>query len=467
MRQALRRALPMALAAVLVTGCGIAEHVVGQASPGAGEPVNVAPDDFPITGVSATPIDQLARNALADLNAFWSRAYPTFFRAPFTPLKNGYFSVDSDAIDEKAYPATGIGCAGSPAQPSEVAGNAYYDPRCDLIVYDRALLEELSHDYGRFLAPVVMAHEFGHAMQGRFGFAADGRSIQDETQADCFAGAWTRWVRDGKAQHLRLRTPELDDVIRGFLLLRDDVGSDPNDSQAHGSYFDRVSAFYEGFDGGVGSCRDDFGADRLYTAAAFANDTEYINQGNAPYDQIVSWTETTLPSFWSKVFPTAYRKQFEPPKVQQFDGTAPRCTGVQNRDLGYCAADTTVYLDGKDLAAPAYDQIGDFAVTTALSLPYSLAVRAQAGLSTDDGAATRSAVCLTGWYEAQWYNHAFSDVLPDVAISPGDIDEAVQFLLEYGVRPEVFPNTAASGFELVGAFRTGFLRGGDACDLER
>jgi hypothetical protein len=75
-------------------------------------------------------------------------------------------------------------------------------------------------------------------------------------------------------------------------------------------------------------------------------------------------------------------------------------------------------------------------------------------------------VCLTGWYEAQWYNGAFADST-NAVISPGDIDEAVQFLLEYGVRSEVFPNTSASGFELVGAFRTGFLEGGDACDLGR
>jgi hypothetical protein len=102
-----------------------------------------------------------------------------------------------------------------------------------------------------------------------------------------------------------------------------------------------------------------------------------------------------------------------------------------------------------------------------MALPYSLAVRDQAGLSTDDGAATRSAVCLTGWYEAQWYNQAFADVLPDISISPGDIDEAVQFLLNYGVDNQVFPNLDASGFELVGAFRTGFLEGGDACELDR
>jgi predicted metalloprotease len=465
MRQVLRHALPMAVAGVLLAGCGAAHHVAGQASPGAGEPVDVAAAEFPITGVSDTAVDQLARNALTDLNTFWAEAYPEFFGEDFTPLENGYFSVDSTAVDESAYPATGIGCAGSPTKPDEVAGNAYYDPTCDLIVYDRALLEELSTDYGRFLGPVVMAHEFGHAMQGRFGFAASGRSIQDETQADCFAGAWTGWVRQGKAEHVSLRTPELDDVIRGFLLLRDDVGSDPNDSQAHGSYFDRVSAFYEGFDGGVGSCRDDFGEGRLYTAATF-DDRDLTSGGNAPFDDIVGWVEDTLPAFWTGVFPSAYGTDFTPPTVKSFDGTAPGCAGVRDRDLGYCRRNTTVYLDQTDLATPAYDEIGDFALTTALSLPYSLAVRDQAGLSVDDGAATRSAVCLTGWYEAQWFKGAFKDTTGAI-ISPGDIDEAVQFLLEYGVRPEVFPNTSASGFELVGAFRTGFLEGGDACDLGR
>jgi predicted metalloprotease len=465
MRQVLRRVLPAAVAGVLLAGCS-AEVVVGQASPGAGEPVDISADEFPITGASDSEIDQFARNALADLNTFWIGAYPEFFGEEFTPLANGYFSVDSAAVEEGAYPETGIGCEGSPTSPDSVAGNAFYDPSCDLVAYDRTLLEELSTDYGRFLVPVVMAHEFGHAMQGRFGFAESGRGIQDETQADCLAGAWTGWVAAGEADHVALRMPELDDVIRGFLLLRDDVGSDPNDTQAHGSYFDRVSAFYEGFDGGVQPCRDDFGEDRLFTAAAFTDDTEYASQGNAEFDLIVDWIGTTLPEFWSSVFPTAFGTEFQPPSVEGFDGTAPDCEGLQNRDLGYCPSDTTVYVDQTDLATPAYEDIGDFALATALALPYSLAVRDQAGLSIDDGAATRSAVCLTGWYEAQWYDGAFLDSIA-ASISPGDIDEAVQFLLEYGVRNEVFPNLDASGFELVGAFRTGFLEGGDACQLER
>jgi predicted metalloprotease len=465
MTPVLRRCLPALVAGLLLAGCST-EVIVGQASPGPGEPVDVAADEFPITGVSDEPIDQFARNALADLTAFWGDAYPEFFGEEFTPLAGGYFSVDSGAVDRDAYPETGIGCAGSPAPPDSVAGNAFYDSACDLIAFDRALLQDLARQYGRFLVPVVMAHEFGHAMQGRFGFAASGRVIQDETQADCLAGAWTRWVAAGEAGHVSLRTPDLDDVVRGFLLLRDDVGSDPNGTQAHGSYFDRVSAFYEGFDGGVAPCRDDFGADRLFTAAEFAPE-EALSRGNADFDQVVEWVATTLPDFWSEEFPTAFGTDFDPPAIEGFQRTAPDCEGLQDRDLGYCPSDATVYVDETELATPAYDRIGDFALTTALALPYSLAVRDQAGLSTDDGAATRSAVCLTGWYENQWYVNAFDDVLPGLSVSPGDIDEAVQFLLTYGVDNQVFPNLDASGFELVGAFRTGFLEGGDACDLER
>jgi hypothetical protein len=41
----------------------------------------------------------------------------------------------------------------------------------------------------------------------------------------------------------------------------------------------------------------------------------------------------------------------------------------------------------------------------------------------------------------------------------------VEFLLAYGVKDEVFPHSDLSGFELVGAFRQGFLQGGGPCDI--
>jgi hypothetical protein len=97
-----------------------------------------------------------------------------------------------------------------------------------------------------------------------------------------------------------------------------------------------------------------------------------------------------------------------------------------------------------------------------VSLPYSLSVRDQLGLSTDDDAAMRSAVCLTGWYAAKVYKGE-----AEAQISPGDVDESVTFLLTYGRDPAVLPAVDASGFELVDLFRNGFLQGLDACGLNR
>jgi predicted metalloprotease len=461
MRLGLRRSLVALIGGgALLTGC--ATPVGGTAAPGSGEPVDVAASDFPITGAVDGPVDQAVRNALADINTFWSAAYPKYFGAPFTPLEGGYFSVDSDNVDASDYPATGIGCAAQPVDPEETKDNAFYNPKCDAIAYDRALLKDLSAHAGRALPAIVLAHEFGHAMQGRFGFAANGRSIQDETQADCLAGAWTAWVVAGHAQHVAIRTPELDDVLTGYLTLSDPVGSDPDDTQAHGSYFDRLAAFSDGFDKGVPTCRDDFGPDRVFTDFEFSSQADAATNGNAPYGETLQSVQETLPQFWDAVFPDAFKKQFDEPTVKSFDGNAPACAGGGSRELGYCPSGNRVYFDEPDLIRPAYKNIGDWAVATAISLPYALSARHQLGKSTGDAAATRSAVCLSGWYTAQAFNGAFSETLQ---LSPGDVDEAVQFLLRYGVQSDVFPNVHASGFELLRAFRDGFVQGGKACDV--
>jgi predicted metalloprotease len=459
MRSGLHRPLlAVALGGLLLTGCSTV--VAGAASPGGDVVTDVSAQDFPITAaVDDDPVDQAARNALTDLYAFWGEAYPTAFGEDFQTLQGGVYSVDLAHLDQSQFP-DGVGCG---ADPTDVEGSGAFfcagrgRPHSDSVTYDKNFLTELAGDYGRSLVPFVMAHEFGHAIQYRFGFR--GESINTETQADCFAGAWTRWVVDGDADHVSIRVPELDKIIRGYLITADAVGSNPDEEGAHGSYFDRVSAIAEGYDNGVQDCRDKFGSDRVFTAAEFTRQDEG-NRGDSPYDQTLSLTERSLPTFWAEVFPTAFGKDFDEPALEGFDGTAPDCV-ARNRDLGYCARDTTVYFDEKDLTRPAHDEIGDFSTATAISLPYSLAVRDQAGLSTDDSDAIRSAVCLTGWWEAQ----VFSGRDPDVRLQPGDIDEAVSFLLTYGTDDRVFPNTALSGFELLRAYRAGFLEGGAACDV--
>ena len=463
MRHVSRRAVTAAaLGGALLAGC--TSTVEGAATP----PVsNVSADAFPVTGATDSDVDRLARNALADLTTFWTDAYPEFYEEDFTPLEGGFWSVDTEDIDDSLYPEeTGVGCDELPIDPREAEGNAFYQQDCDVIVYDAALLRELSEQFGSYIGPAVMAHEFGHAMQGRFGFSEV--TIRDETQADCFAGAFTRWVADGNAEHTSVRVQDLDDVLLGFLELRDPVGATDVDVEgAHGSGFDRVSGFYEGYADGVASCRDDFGPDRVFTVDEFDPRTgDADTEGNADYDQIFDIIDASVPVFYEG----DWLDGFEQPSIELFEGNAPGCgdMGAEDRDVGYCADDNTVYADEADLLEPAYSEIGDFAVATAIALPYAEAARAHLGLSTDDDESTVSSVCLTGSYAAAFFNGDFN---PDedgdgtgdgTTLSPGDVDEAILFLLSYGQTDSVLPNTTATGFELVGAFRAGFLQGAGA-----
>src|SRR3954447_19635499 len=284
MTQVLRRALVAAAAgSVLLTGCS--STVTGVASPGADVATDVTAAEFPITAAAdGDPIDQAARNAITDLYSFWQNAYPRAYGDDFQELQSGVFSVDLANLDPSDFP-DGIGCG---QDPEVVEGTGAFFcaadgvPNSDSISYDKNFLTQLADSYGRSLVPFVMAHEFGHAIQYRFDELA-GESINVETQADCFAGAWTAWVVASNAAHVTIRTPELDKIITGYLITADTVGSDPTRRGAHGSYFDRVSAIAEGFDGGVTACRDNFGSDRVYTAAEFTDENGGDVGGNSPY----------------------------------------------------------------------------------------------------------------------------------------------------------------------------------------
>jgi predicted metalloprotease len=458
------------LGSTVLSGCAVT-LIDGTATPASGVAGDVAPADFPIVGAADDDIDRIARNALADLNTYWTEQFRPTFSQEFTPLAGGYFSVDPNNLDPAQYPNGKIGC-GEP--PAAVENNAFYcGPSAeytngDAIQYDRAFLGELafgsggSEGYGRFIPALVMAHEFGHAVQGRVGYPFQA-SIAIETQADCFAGTWTKWVADGNAPHNTIRPAELDDVLRGYLLLRDPVGTGANAGEAHGSYFDRVSAFQQGFDDGPTACRDAFGADRRYTQGTFS-DADIATGGDAPYAQTVGQFATQgLAEFFSAAF-TQRGHTFTAPTLEPFDGKAPRCDGKQpDTDLVYCAADDTVGFDETDLTRPLYasEEGGDYAVLTALAIPYGLAARDQLGLSTDDQDAIRSAVCMAGAFTAGVLNRE-SKIL---SISPGDADESVSFLLGYSDDPHVLADSGLTGFQLVDVFRSGVFQGLSACDI--
>ena len=458
------------LGSTVLTGCAVT-LIEGNGSPASGVSGDVTAEEFPIIGAADSDVDRIARNALADLNTHWTDQFGPTFGAEFTPLTGGYYSVDPADVDPAQYPNGQIGC-GEP--PESVEDNAFYCspsdeyPNGDAIQYDRAFLDELAfgtgggEGYGRFIPALVMAHEFGHAIQGRVGYPFQA-SIAIETQADCFAGAWTAWVAVGDAPHNSIRPAELDDVLRGYLLLRDPVGTGLNEDAAHGSYFDRVSAFQQGFDEGPAACRDEFGQDRPYTQGEF-RDADVATGGNAPYDLTVTdFAPNGLGEFFTATF-GQLGETFTPPTVEPFSGEAPECDGEeQSTDLVYCADDDTVGFDESDLTQPLYEAEtgGDYGVLTAIALPYALAARDQLGLSTDDPEAIRSAVCLAGAFTGGVLQGE-STVLQ---ISPGDADESVSFLLEFATDPSVLPDVDLTGFQLVDIFRSGVFQGISACDI--
>ncbi|SOD93186.1 neutral zinc metallopeptidase [Blastococcus haudaquaticus] len=452
-----RRRLLAALLAVTTLGLtGCATIVIGEPEVQRDRPPGSDPGV--VVGADGDEIDQLAGDALADLEDYWSQQLPEVFGTEFLPLQGGYFSVDPGAIDPAQYPQ-GVGCGSDPA---EVENNAFYcqaqdAPNSDSITYDRAFLGELAGEFGRFIPALVMAHEFGHAVQARVG--SPEASIAVETQADCLAGSWTRWVADGDAERSQLREPELDELLLGYFQLRDPVGTSSAAESAHGSYFDRASAFQEGFDDGPTACRDEFGPERVFTQGRFVSDEDFRQQGNAPYADLIGLVERALPAFWERVFTESLDERFDPPSIEAFDGTAPDCA-PDDRDLVYCEEGNLVGYDEQDLTPEVYE-LGDYAVATGIAVPYALAARSQLGLDPADPDALRSAVCLAGWFSAA----VTAGEVPGVVISPGDLDESVLFLLVYGVEEDVLGAADLSGFQLVDLFRAGFVQGGGACGL--
>ncbi len=102
---------------------------------------------------------------------------------------------------------------------------------------------------GDFAASFVLAHEFGHAMQARLPRQEE-LGVLRELQADCFAGAWARWV----AQQKLLAAGDLDEATLAVFIARDVPGTPWTDPAAHGSGFERTRAFGDGFESGAKSC---------------------------------------------------------------------------------------------------------------------------------------------------------------------------------------------------------------------
>ena len=111
--------------------------------------------------------DRAVAAVLADLQDFWADAAVRGRRPGLRAPAGGYVSMDSDRRHVRARRL----CITDPAQ---IAGNAFYCPQGDGIVFDSsALVPVLLGSYGSAGLAAAFAHEFGHAVQAQVGPTAE------------------------------------------------------------------------------------------------------------------------------------------------------------------------------------------------------------------------------------------------------------------------------------------------------
>jgi predicted metalloprotease len=387
-----------------------------------------------IHGDASADVNKLAMQAIADLQDYWGKEFPQLYNKDYEPVKGGFYAVIPSSGD---FPP----CA---QDASEISGNAFYCATKDVVAWDaEGLLPELKDKYGDFVIPVVLAHEWGHAVQGRSDFTA--RTVTKELQADCFAGAWSKHAKDDGV--FKVTAADLDTALAGILDLRDSPGTSNVDPNAHGSGFDRVSAFQDGFDNGPDKCQD------------------AAQGGDAPYDSIINGVPYDLEDYFTHLYPElTHGKQWPPVKgLEPFDPNHPPACGGQSAEgfaLFYCVPDDYVGWDNVDAMPQVYKQGGDYAVATLLATQYGLAALTRLGDESDEKTSTLRADCLAGGYTASviLYNR------PDTStyhISPGDLDEGIKALLVF--RGEGDVERQGAGWARIKAFRSGVIDGAESC----
>ena len=195
--------------------------------------------------------------ALNDIQTWWSQQFPLLFGDAYVPLEGGIYA----AYPERTTPIPGCsGTAQNSTYQDVVDAGAFYCPNGDFMAYDDGedgVIFELAEAYGPSIVAVVMAHEFGHAIQARVGtLNQDVPTVYTEQQADCYSGAWSRRAWNGEATGVPFTDGDIELGMIALVEVRDPVGTDVLEPGGHGSAFDRIGAFQEGFYYGVGACAD-------------------------------------------------------------------------------------------------------------------------------------------------------------------------------------------------------------------
>ena len=409
--------------------------------------------------------------ALADIQNWWAQQYPLLFGDAWTPLEGGIYA----AYPERSTPIPG--CSGT-AQDSTyqdvVDAGAFYCPNGDFMAYDDGsdgVIYALAEEYGPSIVAVVMAHEYGHAIQARVGtLNRDVPTIYTEQQADCYSGAWSRRAWNGEATGVPFTDADIELGMIALVEVRDPVGTNVLEPGGHGSAFDRIGAFQEGFYYGVGACADLIDHPLPLQENTFFSDDDALNNGNAPFGfeerQIFRILNDDLTTWWPAQLTPAGITVPEITLTPVTDTAATNCgdqPGLADSGAIFCVATNEILFD-QVYARELYDDFGDFAVGYLIGRAWAEAVQTAMASPLQGEERALASDCLTG----AWIGSAQSAT--DTAnhalrVSPGDLDEAVQTALVVG-DDGIHDDVTGSAFERVAHLRLGVLNGLPACYAE-
>ena len=438
-------------------------HVAGM--PATDGPTGLRPDaDGAVRQVEGTDngkIDKLAANAVSDLEDYWDQAYGDTFNGQFTPVE-ALVSWDANGFDDTSF------CD----ENTYGLVNAAFCFDDNTIGWDRGeLLPALRKSYGDMGVTLVLAHEYGHAVQHQSGL--DNKktpTLVSEQQADCFAGAYMRWVAEGKSPRFTLSTGDgLNKVLAAVIGFRDPLlreGDPEAGVDEHGSAFERLSAFQFGFTDGPSACA--------------AIDMREISQrrGDLP---------VLLPEEQSGELPVteeSVRRVVDaigilftpanPPRLSFKASDAQGCPDARpSPPASYCPATDTIVVDlpGLQVMGVQSDNqngglaSGDNTAYSVLVSRYMLAIQQErGGLKLDNAEAALRTACLTGVATAKMSKDVTTPDGNTVALTAGDVDEALSGILTNGlVASDVNGESVPSGFSRIDAFRVGVLGDEDRC----
>lgn len=378
--------------------------------------------------------DEAAALALADVERFWSQRHGD--RA--LRLRGGVVVFGREGED--AYD-----CGGAPVPAEVLRENAVYCPAADSVVWDAAWLATLVRsDAGARAVALVTAHEVGHAVQAR-----DAPGPQEplgaELQADCFAGAWAAWLVDGRSTVFRATESDVAPMLLTLMELRDPLGASAARGAAHGTGFDRVVAFLDGHGEGEARCFAYPGAFRGTTSQGFVDRDDEARAGDLPPgDGYLAAVRRDLVAFGDA---HGLADPARPaPRLEWVNAGEPGCGGPDAATAVVPCPDGA--LEVRARAAAALAAGGDFVLGVAIAGAWFDATVPDAVRADGD-----TPECLAG----AWMGGLHPGARPRdraLVLSPGDLDEAVRWIVGNGGR---------RWMDRLSAFVTGVYEGVDAC----